>query len=114
MLILKNKTNLLLNEYHNNITINKNKCYYLKLNFLNIIILGSSLKLQKYLNNLKFNTSFYVLSVHKIIKIYFYIMYTFLLNYRIAYNFDKLKSISRTTLYTCTSILKNRYNKNKS
>lgn len=108
---LKDKTNLLLNESYNN--INKNKCDYLKLNFLNVIILNSSLNLQKYLNNLKINTQFSVLSTHKIIKIYFYIMYTFLLNYRIAYNFDKLKSISSIIFHTCTSVLKSKYSKSK-
>lgn len=108
-LLLKNETNTLLNEYHSF----TNKSNYLKLSFLNVIILDSSLNLQKYLNNLKASTYSSVLSSNKIIKVYYYMMYRFLLDYRIVYNFDKLKSIGYIISNSCASILKSKYSKSK-
>ena len=107
--LLKDKTNTLLHE-HSSFT---NKYNYFKLSFLNVIILGSSLNLQKYLNSLKISAYFSVLSDNNIIKVYYYITYKFLLDYRIVYNFDKLKSSSRILFNSCASILKSKYSKNK-
>ena len=103
-----------INKYHNIKKDNLKILHKKKISFTNITILGSISTFQKHLSILELEMNIFRLNNNKIIKIYFYILYKFLLYYRVVYNFDKLKVVNDIIFNNCVRILSIKNRKNKS